>query len=137
MFSLVTGRCRAPLRPLAHGHDIHFQVRTAASVASDRLFSPILPLQFSSEDAEPLLSAIGASSSHYAHACELLQLLFLFIPMLPAKVPHTSCDDAAASAAAAAATSVDDDGGGGGGDVDGGDDVSLLDSHWIHQRIRH
>jgi hypothetical protein len=59
--------------------------------------------------AEPLLNAVAASSSHYAHACQLLQLLSLFNPMSPAKVPHTRCDDAAAAAAAS---------GGGGGDGD-------------------
>ena len=51
--------------------------------------------------AEPLLNAVAASSSHYAHACQLLQLLSLFNPMSPAKVPHTRCDDDAAAAAAA------------------------------------
>ena len=60
--------------------------------------------------AEPLLNAVAASSSHYAHACQLLQLLSLFNPMSPAKVPHTRCDDAAAAAAVAS--------GGGGGDGD-------------------
>jgi hypothetical protein len=72
--------------------------------------------------AEPLLNAVAASSSHYAHACQLLQLLSLFNPMSPAKVPHTRCDDDAAAAAAAS------DGGGGGGDYDDDDDFccSLL-----------
>ena len=60
--------------------------------------------------AEPLLNAVAASSSHYAHACQLLQLLSLFNPMSPAKVPHTRCDDDAAAAAAS--------GGVGGGDDD-------------------
>ena len=66
--------------------------------------------------AEPLLNAVAASSSHYAHACQLLQLLSLFNPMSPAKVPHTRCDAAAAAAAASGG------GGDGGGDHCDGDD---------------
>jgi hypothetical protein len=80
--------------------------------------------------AEPLLNAVAASSSHYAHACQLLQLLSLFNPMSPAKVPHTRCDDAAAAAAASGG------GGGSGGGDDGDDDCDGNDDDFCCSLLR-